>query len=503
MNRLLTLQNINKSFFQNSVLKDVNFELLTGEIHALMGENGAGKSTLMKIISGIYSADSGKIFINDEEFIHRLSPKIAAQMGISIVHQELSVIDELSIAENLFVGDIATKGVLGIVDYKTMQKVAGELLQQIGVQLSPKQLVGELSVSEKQLVEIAKAIRHKCSILIMDEPTSSLTPKEVNRLFVILKSLQEQGKGIIYISHKMEEISQIADRVTVLRDGKVTKTGYMKDITMNEIVRAMVGRDILKRDSRKFVVEEAKPLLEVRELNRKDKKVKHVSFTLHTGEILGFFGIIGAGRTELMEAIVGAARSTGTITLADKTIKIDSPYDALFNGVVIVTEDRRKTGLFPNFSIRDNVNLGRSIKESSWHGIGGLVRKGREKRVGSTYLDQLHVKCVSYDQNILELSGGNQQKVIIGRCLSASPKVIIFDEPTRGISIGSKDEIYKLINQLSQQEIGIIVVSSELPELLSITDRIIIMNKGSVKGIVDTSNTNEEELVSIAIKENV
>ena len=508
--RLLRLKGICKSFLQNQVLQNINFELNAGEFHALMGENGAGKSTLIKIIGGIHPPDSGTIEICGKTIKTPLTPKFSADLGIAIVHQELSVIDELSIAENLFLGRLPFKKFR--LDYSYMYRESLHLLKQIGLETSPGTLLGHLRVSEKQLVEIAKALHRNARILILDEPTSSLTPKEADKLFAILANLQAQQKGIIYISHKIHEIWENACRVTVLRDGQVTRCGTIQSkmdecsakkceegLSHSTIINAMVGREIHKRQPKMQIKSKLATILDVQNLSRKDNKIRNIDFSLYEREILGFFGIVGAGRTELMEALIGAAKSSGRLILDGKSFQSGSPYQALKNGMIMVSEDRRRTGLFPNFSIQNNAVLSRSVKEAACFGLAGLIQKKKEVTLCREYLQPLAIRCRNYEQNIVELSGGNQQKVIIGRCLGSVPRLLIFDEPTKGISIGSKEEIYTLIQKLNEKGIGLILVSSELPELLSITDRIVVMNDGAISGIVHTQDSSEEELLALAI----
>lgn len=502
MDYLVKMENITKEFSGVPALKGVHFELIPGEVHVLLGENGAGKSTLMKILSGVYEPTSGTIKISGYEY-PKLSPKEAATLGVSIIYQELSVINDLSIAENIFVGKLPTKVSFGIrtVDYQYMNDVTVKLLERVGLNKDPNQLVSELSISEKQQVEIAKALAADAKILIMDEPTSSLTDGEITKLFKIIRQLTSEGVGIVYISHKLKEIKIIGDRITILKDGAFVATRDLAETETDELITLMVGRELqskyTKNENELAGSEEV--IFEVKGLTRKDNKVRNISFQLKKGEILGFAGLIGSGRTELMNAIVGSAPiSSGEIILNQKVLKIKNPYDAVKNKIAYITENRRETGFFHNFEIWKNISISNLINDSKFGGLSGLVNKKEELKWAEKQKENLSIKCSSIHQNITELSGGNQQKVIIGRWLAADSDLFIFDEPTRGIDVGAKSDIYKIMRELAENGKGVLVVSSELPELLAICDRIAVFHEGNLNGLFTSEEVTEEKIMAKA-----
>ena len=503
MEKLVEVCNITKTFPGVIALDDISFDLHPGEVHVLVGENGAGKSTLMKILSGVYTPTSGSIIFDGKTF-SSLTPNLSQEMGISIIYQELSVINELSIAENLFVGRLPTKTILGVpvIDWKYIENKAAEMLKLLGLKRHPSTAVQELSISEKQLVEIAKALVADTKILIMDEPTSSLTPEEIQNLFRIIRDLRDNGVGIIYISHKLDEINQIGDRITVLKDGKHVATKHLSEIkSKEEIVLMMVGRELKdkylttrhKSEGTKEVIFEAK------NVSRSDKKVKNISFELHEHEILGFAGLMGSGRTELVNVIFGAEpRDSGQIFFRGKELKIKDTYDGVNKGLALLTENRRETGFFHNFEIFKNIAIVDQLKTSKVKGSLGLINNKVERKKALEQKEKLNIKCTSIDQNITKLSGGNQQKVIIGKWLTANAEVILFDEPTRGIDVGSKSEIYKIMRQLVNDGKGVVMVSSELPELLSVCDRIIVFRKGEITAQFSSEEATEEKIILAA-----
>lgn len=503
MTKLIEVQNITKEFPGVTALDDISFDLNEGEVHVLVGENGAGKSTLMKILSGVYTPTSGKIIIGGKTY-SQLNPTLSQELGISIIYQELSVINELSIAENLFIGRLPTKKVLGapVVDWKYINSKAAEMLQMVGLKKSPSTFVQELSISEKQLVEIAKALVMETRILIMDEPTSSLTPEEINRLFKIIRNLRDEGVGIIYISHKLDEINQVGDRITVLKDGKLIGTKPLTEIkSKEEIVLMMVGRELKDKyfSTRNKSEGTEEIVFEVKNVTTPDHKVRDVSFQLRRHEILGFAGLMGAGRTELLNALFGAEpKESGHIYLNGEEIKVNDTYDAVKKGLALLTENRRETGFFHNFEIYKNVSIVEHLKKSKLKGSTGVINSAEEKQKAETEKNKLSIKCTSIFQNITKLSGGNQQKVIIGKWLAADAEVILFDEPTRGIDVGSKSEIYKIMRQLVDEGKGVIMVSSELPELLSVCDRILVFRKGEISARLDSSEATEEKIILAA-----
>ena len=504
LNDLIKMENITMRFPGVVALNSVSFDLRPGEIHVLLGENGAGKSTLVKILSGIYTPTEGSIYVNNKHF-SKLSPREAAENGIAIIYQELSVIDELSIAENIFVGKLPRKNFLGIpiVDYGKIYSVAGELLKKIGNNRNPSTLVKEISISEKQQVEIAKALATNAKIIIMDEPTSSLTTEETKNLFKIIRLLKEQGIGIIYISHKLKEIKEIGDRVTVLKDGKYVNTRDVSDVEVEDLISMMVGRELADKYTSTFQHDHhnREVVFSVRNLTRRDKRVRNISFDLCKGEILGFAGLIGAGRSELMEGIFGSSPlADGTLTLNGKPLKISSPYAAVKKGVALVTEDRRTKGFFPNFEIWRNISTTYLTKISFLGGLGGLTKARYERTLAQEMRQALNIRCSGINQLVVNLSGGNQQKVIIGKWLGINSELFIFDEPTKGIDVGAKSEIYTVIRKMADEGKGVIIVSSELPELLSLCDRIIVMHEGEITAEFTGEEATEEKIMMAAIK---
>lgn len=502
MQPIVEMRGITKRFPGVVALNHINFDVLPGEVHALLGENGAGKSTLMKILSGAYEPTSGSMVIDGTEH-SRLTTKQSAEAGISIIYQELSVIDQLSIMESIFVGNLRTKSVLGlpVIDKELMVTRTQELLAKVGLRRSPDTLVRDLSISEKQMVEIARAIAFSARVIVMDEPTSSLTDEEVNQLFAIIEQLKAEGRAVVYISHKLKEITAMCDRVTVLKDGQAVGTHDVSQVSVDDLVTMMVGRELKAKYNEKREGHEASstPVLEVEGITRRDGYVKDASFTLYKGEILGFSGLVGSGRSELMEAIYGAApRKSGTVKLHGEQVKIRRPYDAIKAGICMLTEDRRGTGILANFSLRRNFAIGEQMKSSSVGGLGGLINFGSELAIAKEQAVAMQVKMRDLDQNIAELSGGNQQKVLLGRQLATDAKVIIFDEPTKGIDVGTKSEFYAIMRRLAEAGVGVIVVSSEMPELLAVCDRIIVFAEGCQRAEFPIEEATEEKLVRAA-----
>jgi D-allose transport system ATP-binding protein len=498
------MKNIRKEFPGVVALDDISFDLTPGEVHVLIGENGAGKSTLIKILSGIYSPTSGEIVVNENSY-SSITPRQAFKEGISVIFQELSVVDNLSIEENLFVGKLPKKRKFGItyVDYPTMEKAAKAAMKEVGLdELSPKMLVEKLSISQKQQVEIAKALVAKSKIIVMDEPTSSLNNEEVKSLFEVIHNLKEQGVSIIYISHKLRELTQIGDRITIIKDGKTVRTDFVGNISNDEIISSMVGRDLLKKYYNKDKSHKTdKAIFEAKNIIRSDKKVNDVSFELHVGEILGFSGLVGAGRTELMNVLFGSEKmESGEVTYNNKKIDIFSPYHSIKNGIGMITEDRRDTGFFPNFNIWQNIIIPSRLKRSHFKGLVGLIDKKPEIVKSQEESKSMNVKCTSVNQMITQLSGGNQQKVIIAKWLAAKSNILFFDEPTRGIDVGAKDEIYKIMRDLADQGKSLIMVSSELPELISVCDRILVMGEGKILASFTAEEVTEEKVMQVATK---
>ncbi|CFQ91090.1 MULTISPECIES: D-allose ABC transporter ATP-binding protein AlsA [Yersinia] len=502
----ISMAGIGKSFGPVHALKSVDLTIFTYEIHALLGENGAGKSTLMKVLSGIHSPTSGSITINDINY-DKLHHKQAAQLGIGIIYQELSVIDELTVLENLYIGRHLTKKFCGIniVDWRKMRIQAAIMLLRVGLKVSLDEKVANLSISHKQMLEIAKTLMLDAKVIIMDEPTSSLTNKEVDYLFLIMNQLRKEGTAIVYISHKLNEIRRICDRYTVMKDGSSVCSGMIQDVTNDDIVRLMVGRELQNRfiafkENTGNVVRDT--VFEVKNLTSRDKKkVRDISFAVNRGEIFGFAGLVGSGRTELMNCLFGVDKTShGEVWLNGKNITPRSPLDALKKGMGYITESRRENGFFSNFSIAENMAISHSLKEGGYKGAIGLVKPQLEQEIAEEQRSLLALKCHSVSQNITELSGGNQQKVLISKWLCCHPDVIIFDEPTRGIDVGAKAEIYKVMRTLADEGKVILMVSSELPEIITVCDRIAVFCEGRLTQILtNRDDISEEEIMAWAL----
>ncbi|WP_028868731.1 sugar ABC transporter ATP-binding protein [Psychromonas arctica] len=500
MSQLVAVKNITKKFGAITVLNNITFEILSGEVHVLLGENGAGKSTLMKILSGIYKPTGGEIQLGKNTF-KEVTTNQSRDFGIRLIYQELSVINNLSIEENLFIGSIPTKKIMGVsvVDRKKMAIKAKHALSCVGFKKNPKILVHELSISEKQQVEIAKALIDEPKVIIMDEPTSSLNDDEVLNLFNIINSLRSAGLGVVYISHKLKEIPIIGDRVSVLKDGHHVGTWDAKTTPVEFLVNKMVGRELTHSRPIGDKVDRSSIIFEVDSLISKDKFVNDVSFKLYKGEILGFAGLVGAGRSELVETIFGARpKSQGNLTLSNKKLDINNPTDAIRAGIALVTEDRRETGFFHNFNVAQNISILPFIKSSKYAlSLESLDFKA-ENKMGEEYKNSLNIRCSSVKQNIVHLSGGNQQKVIIAKWLAADSDLFMFDEPTRGIDVGAKSEIYQILREQADKGRGIIVVSSELPELLSVCDRIAVYRGGHIVEFIENKDATEENILKSA-----
>ncbi|MDR1516148.1 MAG: ATP-binding cassette domain-containing protein [Synergistaceae bacterium] len=491
---LLEMKGIDKSFPGVKALDQANLRLDAGTVHALMGENGAGKSTLMKCLFGIYRADAGEILVNGEQ-VHFSGPREAMEGGISMVHQELNQVLKRSVMENIWLGRFPKR--FGFVSHKIMFDRTKAIFDELGININPRTLVGKLSVSRRQMVEIAKAVSYNAKILVLDEPTSSLTNEEVEHLFRIIDKLRADGVGIIYISHRMEEILKISDKVTIMRDGRWIGTESASNLTVDKIIKMMVGRDLTQRFPPKANIP-GEELLVVENLSGMYAPTcRDVSFTLRRGEILGVAGLVGSRRTELLETIFGIAHhSDGTITKGGVRINNKNSSDAIKNRFAMLTEERRSTGIFGGLDITFNSVIA-NLKSYKRH----WLLSGR-RMYGDTQwvIDSLKVKTPAQKTYIRNLSGGNQQKVIIGRWLLTKPDVLLLDEPTRGIDVGAKAEIYQLIVNLAAEGKGIIVVSSEMPELLGISDRIMVMSGGRLAGIIDTAGATQEEIMRLAAK---
>ncbi|MDR7001246.1 galactose/methyl galactoside ABC transporter ATP-binding protein MglA [Neobacillus niacini] len=490
---LLEMNNITKRFPGVIALQNVSLKVKAGSVHALMGENGAGKSTLMKCLFGIYSMDEGKIVFDGKEVAFANS-KQALENGVSMVHQELNQVRQQNLMDNIWLGRYPKKGI--IIDEKKMYDDTLAIFKSLDINLDPRSKVSALSVSEMQMVEIAKAVSYHSKIIVMDEPTSSLTENEVNHLFKIIRKLQSENVAIIYISHKMEEILKISDEVTIMRDGQYIATKSAKDLTTDEIIKLMVGRDLSQRFPTK-INQPGDIILKVSDLTAEaEGSFSGVNFELRKGEILGIAGLVGSKRTEVMESLFGMrSLKSGTIEVNGKVVQNPSPQHAIKNGFALVTEERRTTGIYPELSISFNSIIS-NLKQYKTKGLFLSDKKVFDDT--KWVIDSMKVKTPSQKTSIGSLSGGNQQKVIIGRWLLTKPDILLLDEPTRGIDVGAKFEIYQLINQLAAEGKGIIMISSEMPELLGTTDRILVMSNGKAAGIVETATTSQEEIMRLA-----
>ncbi len=484
---------VSKSFPGVKALDNVNLRVRPHSVHALMGENGAGKSTLLKCLFGIYEKDQGKIFFKGEE-INFTSSKEALENGVSMVHQELNLVLQRTVMDNMWLGRYPTKG--WFIDHGKMYDDTKRIFDELDIDIDPRVKVGTLSVSQMQMIEIAKAFSYDAKIVIMDEPTSSLTEKEVNHLFKIINKLKDKGCGIVYISHKMEEIFQLCDEITILRDGQWVATQSLEGLTMDKIIGMMVGRELTQRFPEK-TNQPKEVILEVERLTAKNQpSIKDVSFNLHKGEILGIAGLVGAKRTDIVETLFGIRdHSDGVIKLHGKEVANRNAHEAIQNGFALVTEERRSTGIYSRLDIAFNSLI---ANMDSYKGSMGLLSDNKMKSDTQWVIDSMRVKTPTQQTQIGSLSGGNQQKVIIGRWLLTQPEILMLDEPTRGIDVGAKFEIYQLILELAKKDKGIIIISSEMPELLGITDRIMVMSNGRVAGIVNTKETDQSEILRLA-----
>ena len=484
---------VSKSFPGVKALDNVNLRVRPHSVHALMGENGAGKSTLLKCLFGIYEKDQGKIFFKGEE-VNFTSSKEALENGVSMVHQELNLVLQRTVMDNMWLGRYPTKG--WFIDHGKMYDDTKRIFDELDIDIDPRVKVGTLSVSQMQMIEIAKAFSYDAKIVIMDEPTSSLTEKEVNHLFKIINKLKDKGCGIVYISHKMEEIFQLCDEITILRDGQWVATQPLEGMTMDQIIGMMVGRELTQRFPEK-TNQPKEVILEVEHLTAKHPpSIKDVSFNLHKGEILGIAGLVGAKRTDIVETLFGIRdHSDGVIKLHGKEVANRNAHEAIQNGFALVTEERRSTGIYSRLDIAFNSLI---ANMDSYKGSMGLLSDNKMKSDTQWVIDSMRVKTPTQQTQIGSLSGGNQQKVIIGRWLLTQPEILMLDEPTRGIDVGAKFEIYQLILELAKKDKGIIIISSEMPELLGITDRIMVMSNGRVAGIVNTKETDQSEILRLA-----
>ncbi|MTI58397.1 MAG: sugar ABC transporter ATP-binding protein [Firmicutes bacterium] len=490
-NPLLKIDGISKSFYGTQALKDVSLEIKSGEIHAICGENGAGKSTLMNIMTGIIQADSGKMYLEGEKLVN-LSPRSSQEKGISIVHQELSLCEHMSVAENIYMGRVPTKK-NEIVDFKKMRQDSAVILKRLATEIDPAASVRDLSLSQQQMVEIAKALSINTRILILDEPTSSLTETEAQTLFKNLRRLKEDGIAIFFISHRLNEIFEICDTYTVLRDGELIESGSIEDVSPDDIVRLMVGRKLSNAYPDKGTTV-GETVLEVENISCEDL-FSNISFSVKEKEILGIFGLVGAGRTEVARSIFGIDPvDEGEISLFGQDITHSDVNKKIDKGLVYITEDRKSQGLFLNMDIQANI-IAADLEQVS---KGNLLDNKLEKSLSNKYVEEMNTRYSSLKQPVRSLSGGNQQKVLLGKWLAVNPRVIILDEPTRGIDVGAKFEIHCKLRELSENGHGIVVISSELPEILGISDRILIMHQGEIVGELPAEEATEEKIMMYA-----
>ena len=491
----LNTKNIGKSFSGVNVLRKVDFELKPGEVHALVGENGAGKSTFVKILSGVYTPSEGDIFLDNEK-IQISTPIVAQKNGISLIHQEPQSFSHLSVAENIFMGHMDGNN-FSQVKWQNINKSSEKILSSIGLEIDPKIIMEGLSIADQQMIEIAGALSKNSKILIMDEPTSPLTPNEVGKLFEIVNQLKSKGMAIIFISHRLEEIRAIADRVTIFRDGDLITTKKIKDITNEEIIKYMIGRSIEKVEVKEndYLTKE-EFVLSVKNISYSNK-FKNISFNLRRGEILGFAGLVGAGRTEVAKSIFGAESfDEGEIYFNGNLIINNSPHDAIKKGFAYVPEDRKQMGIFGSVAVEDNITS--AVPKDITNNFG-LIKKNLVSSKTSNYVKKFNINLTSGRQLIEELSGGNQQKCIISKWLMSNPTVLILDEPTRGVDVGVKSEMYEIINQLAQMGTAIILISSELPEILSLSHRIIVMREGQITKELNHKDASQENIMKFAI----
>jgi ribose transport system ATP-binding protein len=487
---LLEMKGIGKTFPGVKALEGVNLTIREGQVHALLGENGAGKSTLIKILSGAYSKDEGQIFF-DGQPVEIRSPQDAQALGISTIYQEFNLAPHLTVAENIFLGHLPRKG--ATIDWAAARAGSREILDRLGVALSVDTPTGGLSVAEQQLVEIAKSLNRKTRVLIMDEPSAVLGDKDLEKLFQVVRSLQASGIGIIYISHRLKEIFELADQVTVLKDGRYVDTRNVSEVSMDDLVRLMIGRD-LKDVYPKRTPNPGEVLLEVKNVSR-SKLVHDISFQLRAGEIVGFAGITGSGRTEVARVIFGADPYTGEMLISGKPYKASSPADAIAHGVALVTEDRKAQGLLLKLSVAINTTVS-GLKQLCRFGV---IQKGRELKLVQNMIQQLSIKTPTPNFIVVNMSGGNQQKVVLARWLSIGTRIFILDEPTRGIDVGSKHEIYEIMADLTAKGVAVMMISSELPEILGMSDRIMVMRQGTIVKELSRAEASEEAIMSYAV----
>ncbi|HEY4148342.1 MAG TPA: sugar ABC transporter ATP-binding protein [Chitinophagaceae bacterium] len=501
---MLAGKHISKKFGGVPALADINLELYPGRVNAIIGENGAGKSTLMKILSGVYTQYEGEIIYNGAP-VRFSTPKDAERAGIAIIHQELNLVPWLSVAENIFLGRELLNG-WGLLDKRKMNEEAKTLLMRLNLAVDPGTKISALKVGQQQLVEIARALYVNASVIIMDEPTSAISDKEVDQLFSIIRELKAEGKIIVYISHKLKELFTIADRFIVLRDGRMIDAGDMAAITEEELIRKMTGRQLLREPGRPYQGN-TEELLFVKNISLRHpvimsaRVLDNISFTLQKGEILGIYGLMGAGRTELLETIFGLhpGKASGEVYVNKRVRKIKSPVQAIRAGIALVPEDRKLQGLVLNQSVRANMSITILHKLEQW---GIMLNRGKESKMVNGYINRLSIKTASLNNAAKDLSGGNQQKIVLAKWLATEPGILLLDEPTRGIDINAKTEIYKLMRALAAEGLGIIMVSSELPEILTVSDRVLVMSEGSLAASIPIGDASEEKILKYAIHKN-
>ncbi|MBL8131412.1 MAG: sugar ABC transporter ATP-binding protein [Anaerolineae bacterium] len=484
------MRGIVKRFPGVVALDNVGFDVRRGEVHALLGENGAGKSTLMKILAGVYEADAGEIIFKGRRVSYH-TPKQAQVAGITTIHQELNQIPLLTVTENIYLGSEITRGPL--VHWRAMHKGARALLERLHLDVDPRVLVGSLGVGQQQMVEVAKALHHRSDIIIMDEPTAALSLREIDDLFAIIRDLRAAGVAIVYISHHLNEAFEIADRLTILRDGRHIATRAAADLTMDELIRLMVGRR-LDEQFPKETAPRGRELLRVEGLTQGDR-LRNISFSVHAGEVLGIAGLVGAGRTELLRAIFGADPiDAGAVYVDGGRAPIRSPRDAIRHGIVLLPEDRKQQGLIMGMAVRENVTLAvlRTLTR------GPLIDRRRERALVGQYIQRIQIKVADPENLVSSLSGGNQQKIVLSKWMATAPRILLFDEPTRGIDVGAKVEIYRLINQFVANGGAVVMVSSELPEVIGMSDRIMVIHEGTVTGFVGRAEATQETLLEYA-----
>lgn len=488
---LLEMRSITKRFPGVLAVSEVSLDVHPGEVHALVGENGAGKSTLMKILSGVYAEYSGEIIFKGQP-VKFTSPRQALTSGIATIYQELNQVPQLSVTENIFLGSEISRGG-GVLNWPEMHRQARALLAKLHLDIDPRTNLGKLGVGRQQMVEVAKALHHQADLIIMDEPTSALSIREINELFAIIRELKTHGAAVIYISHHLEEVFEVSGRTTVLRDGHHIATLPTPELNVDKLIRLMVGRDL----SEKFPKEDAQrgqEMLRVENLNQ-GKRLKDISFSAYAGEVLGIAGLVGAGRTELAQAIFGAEPiDSGQIYVQGQPAKIKSPRDAIYYGIALLTEDRKQEGLFLQLTLRENITM--SVLEQLTRTF--VTSRQKESKLAQHFIKSIDIKASSQDQLVINLSGGNQQKVVLSKWMATHPKILIFDEPTRGVDVGAKVEIYRMINDLAQQGVAILMISSELPEILGMSDRIMVISNGTIGGFLDRAEATEEKIMEYA-----